>query len=432
MRMWAAGGRSTGQMDLGPNGGRRPSVNVETLQSSARNEKPRTRLAPSQGFLWIALVASTVGCSRLDLGKEGWQCDQQAATFESRYSTTAKPSFRWSFDEADSWQCSEQTDSHPPLGFAQSGTVAWSDSHWGGVEGAAIHFLTLSAATSACGDAGTPTLPSGEHLTYSVWIASHERWLEPDAGAQTEMVLLSTRWESQSDCGGHEIALTTPFSSSDGFRHVGLSFGYYPHDSCQWTRVTSALNGYLSPDSWSGSKWHHVVATVDVDNGGVKLYWNKSQVNHGEPIKTCKSQLSTSLCLGKSCVGSTDSGTGYIGLMDEVKIFDTALDRDQVVELWHASHAPLFVGDSEWFAEMGPRSTSTIKSEPAGGVRLTIHDGPSSTGGAISPINDTARNIKLSEANLALLSANLPDLGSGMAFGFNVQAEVDPKIRTRA
>ena len=407
---------------------------------------PNSRCKSPRVFLGAAVALSGLGCSK------GWQCEQQAVPFDpSRDSNSVNPLVRWTFDDPNAW--GTPVGGRGQLAPTSSGAVIVEPGQWGGVgstiakgtnqvQAAAVHFDGAGCLVPE--DAGLPPTQFTVPLTYSLWIAPHERWLEPDAGgpmldpdagvdggadtSAREMVLLLTKWKESNNCAGHEIALTRS-------GHVGLIFRYWHDSDCDTgqggsysqTSSNPVPDGYLSPDAWSGNKWHHVVAVVSNDSDSsnnnsqtVTLYWDQ----HKLPAELLHvgSNSNSKLCLGGSCLSTPGSARNFIGLMDEVAVFGQALNADQVKTLWLASHRPFRVGTSDWFMSSGPRSTGTLAPDPAGGLRLNVDDGPSSGASAVSPMGDADAGIKLAAASPAILSANLPGLSSGQAFGFNLEA----------
>jgi hypothetical protein len=430
-------------------------------------------------FHWLVVITSLLcACGPFDLGKKGWQCKNAGMAFsgasEANTATVPLAARAWAFD-APRWGQPKAGNQELAATGGRIATVTYSFIGSNNKDGSSLHFdgstyvhglindpaslqgaarnrAQVGGAAEAGGDG--PSLISSSSITYSLWLSPHERWLnadaDPDAGTGSntgalKMVLLSTRWEQdETRCGGHELSLIRHMEPDD--RGVQLSFGYY-ESHCEWTAhpVLLALDGHLTPDAWG--KWHHVAATYD--RGHVTLYWNNdrkiqhqvaqltspAQDGSASPAQLClgadcvthpKPDSSTPLCVGAGCASTAQrqapdwTTIKYIGLIDEVAIFDRALDEPQINSLWVASQTPITVGSVQWIARSGPRSSSSLSIAPGGGVLLEIVDGESSAGGAIALLDAKAGATSLSKVNLAKLSANLPP--GEYPLGLNVTA----------
>jgi hypothetical protein len=110
--------------------------------------------------------------------------------------------------------------------------------------------------------------------------------------------------------GAYNLALT-----DDGLG--GFNLIYETNNSHPTVSATSALNS---------GEWHHVAATFD--NGAVSLYVDGSEVASGTGVPA-PSVLSSDLLIGRR---GLDSDPDYLsGEIDDVRIWDTALDSNSIV-----------------------------------------------------------------------------------------------------
>ena len=80
------------------------------------------------------------------------------------------------------------------------------------------------------------------------------------------------------------------------------------------------------------SNWHHLAGTYKGSTGAIELYIDGSSVNTQTGAPAATTDLSADFVIGKS--NGTSFGEGNI---DEVAIFNYALDSDQVQEIYDAT-----------------------------------------------------------------------------------------------
>jgi RHS repeat-associated protein len=163
---------------------------------------------------------------------------------------------------------------------------------------------------------------------------------------------------------------------------------------------------FTAPSAIEDSTWHHLAATYD---GGVGLTVYLDGQNLG--TQTLGAVLNTAV--SSLTLGSSDGGIGntYVGGLDEVAVYGSALSSTQIGN--HVS-----VGDA-------PLSTPTNVTATAGVNRATVNWSPS-TGGiptqyTITPYsNGTARKTATAPGNST--TANIADLAAGQTYTFTVKA----------
>lgn len=130
----------------------------------------------------------------------------------------------------------------------------------------------------------------------------------------------------------------------------GINFGMYKHGTwglqlgvgddllSQWIEIWD--NGHQLPTN----EWSHVMASYDTETATAKLYLNGKKISEevftnyiGKPIKTSDENL----IIGKSnnnvrIVGVFDVNM-FNGLMDEVVIYDQALNDEEIKEIFNSS-----------------------------------------------------------------------------------------------
>jgi hypothetical protein len=151
--------------------------------------------------------------------------------------------------------------------------------------------------------------------------------------------------------------------------------------------------------------WHHVVAVVDEANGIEYIYVDgiRAASTAFSPLIGVRSQT-TPLTIGsRASSATTNENQQFVGSIDDVAIYNTALSSNQVLNHWFASHpAPLFsVVPANTTAAEG--STATLFSSAYGPAPLTYqwYDVTAGDPGTALPGKTTA-NLAFQNAQTSL------------------------------
>ena len=99
-----------------------------------------------------------------------------------------------------------------------------------------------------------------------------------------------------------------------------------------WVDQWNGANQYVETASLSTGQWYHITATFDTTNG-LKLY-----VNAGTPTTatgTSIDGLTNSIYFGST---GTNTTYAYIGFLDEVAVWNTALSSDAITDIYNATN----------------------------------------------------------------------------------------------
>ena len=160
----------------------------------------------------------------------------------------------------------------------------------------------------------------GEELTISVWVAPRAfEWDPPEAASSGQE---------------HLTAIAGQYNRSD---KAGFLLGYQRYGRLCFQVGTGSEWIKLWADDARLSKyeWNHVAAVFDGKNGSVKLYLNgaiiaEKSVSPGSAIAPASDEK---LLIGKNAKGESIAAGSYqmfSGLMDELKIYDSALSAEEL------------------------------------------------------------------------------------------------------
>jgi len=206
-----------------------------------------------------------------------------------------------------------------------SGTVA-GDAGGAGLDG------TIVNATWTTGYSGDALAFDGAsayvELDYTELEAAHgvtlSAWVSPDS-------LRSSSWDSI-------ISRGASGSASLGCCGDSYYIGYYRTAMSFYTNTTSTVTGMIDSGTYTShvGGWHHVLATWDADSGERVIYVD------GVPTTSDFDGPAVPYYDGTPTLVGADTNSGaftlpFDGLIDEVKIFDCAVDATQAATDYSAN-----------------------------------------------------------------------------------------------
>lgn len=179
------------------------------------------------------------------------------------------------------------------------------------------------------------------------------------------------------------------------------AFRFYFRDATSGAPAHNVASTNLSNDGI----WHHVVAVVDEANGIEHIYVDgiRRASTAFSPLVGVRTQT-TPLTIGsRASSATTNEDLQFVGSIDDVAIYNTALSSNQVLNHWFASHpAPEFsVEPTNTTAAEG--STATLFSSAYGPAPLTYQWYDVTAGDPGTPLaGKTAANLSFPNASTSL------------------------------
>jgi len=203
--------------------------------------------------------------------------------------------------------------------------------------GEAVELEPSSSSQTILSDNGTGTTlsPVGEGVTSYSATVKNRTWLSFD-GVNDDVDKVFTLEDDQNHTFSLWFNATGDQNNDDsiliwmGINQEGLQIRKSLTGRIEYFKSNSTVIRISSPNSVNDSQWHHVVTTLNEEDGNISLYIDGELVNSTIVAGTLNSQMAT--------FGLTYNGNiyEYKGSMDEVRFYQRVLTPPEVLEIYNS------------------------------------------------------------------------------------------------
>jgi len=163
-------------------------------------------------------------------------------------------------------------------------------------------------------------LSSQRDFTFSVWVKSDDG--QSNEQQNQEQIIMSNKYRFNSGSGW---AITTGGVDSA----LQVYIGAVDHEN----QTKSKVRFNSQQGSISDSQWHHVALSVNFSNNKASLYLDAVLVEEKD-ITNLKGEINQfESAIGNGTSGGNNKSHGFIGNIDEIKIFNRALTEQDIINL---------------------------------------------------------------------------------------------------